>query len=228
MYTIDISIVLKVYMLNDTGVSCVNSFCGDSYRTDENRNNTLHSTLLNETRPDIDADNLNINRNIYRYKFSDEFTKELYRFSKIHQYDHRTDFKEAWSCWIEIEDEIVNQEIIRLHNLGYIGNVLDKMFKSARYYFRKKSSEKKEPVKRREYIGVQKDLLDAMDEHLKININMDDYKPSDGFTLFCKDNIDILKAEVKRFCVLGYKNPIEIKNKIKKTYKNRYFMLVSK
>ena len=215
-------------MLNDTGDYCVNSFCGGSNRTDENHHNTLHDTLLNETRHDIDDNNLSINRNIYRYKFSDEFTKELYRFSKVHQYDHRTDFKEAWTVWIETEDEIVNQEIRRLDNLGYDGDILDKMFKSARYYFRKKSSEKKEPKKRCEYIGVQKELLDAIDEHLKSNIKFDDYKPSDGFTLFCRDNVEILKEEVKRFCILGYKNPIEIKNKIKKTYKNRYFMLVSK
>ena len=215
-------------MLNDIGIDCIANYHGDNYRTDDNHHDTLHSTLLNESRRDIDDNNLHINRNIYRYKFLDEFTKELYRFSKIHQYDHRTDFKEAWLCWIELEDEIVSQEILRLNNLGYTGDVLDKMFKSARYYFRKKSSEKKKPKKRCEYIGVQKDLLDAIDEHLKTHIKMGDYKPSDGFTLFCRDNIEILKAEVKRFCTLGYKNPIEIKNKIKKTYKNRYFILVSK
>ena len=132
-------------MLNDTGINCDNSFCGGNYRTDENTRDTLHNTLLDENRCDIDVNNLSININIYRYKFSDGFTKELYRFSKIHQYDHRTDFKEAWLCWIDTEDEIVNEEIRRLNNLGYTGNVLDKMFKSARYYFRKKSSEKKEP-----------------------------------------------------------------------------------
>jgi len=39
--------------------------------------------------------NVNNTVKIYRYKFSDEFIEELYKFSKIHQYDHRKDFKEA-------------------------------------------------------------------------------------------------------------------------------------
>jgi len=39
--------------------------------------------------------------NIFRYKFDNEFTEHLYKFSKIHQYDHRKDFKEAWNIWMK-------------------------------------------------------------------------------------------------------------------------------
>jgi len=184
---------------------------------------TFHNTSESEYR-----NNNERNVNIYRYKFTHDFIKELYKFSKIHQYDHRKDFKEAWTLWIEEEDELISLELRRLTNLGYDGDILDKMFKSARYYFRKKSTEKKEPKKRRNYTGVQKDLLDCIDEHIKSNINENDYKPSDGFSSFCKDNVEILKEEVTRLSKMGYKNSIEIKNKIKKTYKNRYFMFVSK
>lgn len=194
-----------------------------------NKNEGSEHVIINNTCVDIDNRiNNDIKINIYRYKFTDDFTKELYKFSKIHQYDDRKDFKEAWSIWIEEEDEIVSEELRRLTNLGYEGSILDKMFKSARYYFRKKSTEKKEPKKRRAYVGVQKDLLDSIDEHIKSNINEDDYKPSDGFSSYCKDNVEILKDEVNRLCNMGYKNPSEIKNKIKKTYKNRYFILVTK
>jgi hypothetical protein len=201
----------------------------DSCRTDCLRFDTLKNTSSSELLSDFNNRiNNDSNVNIYRYKFTDDFTKELYKFSKIHQYDHRTDFKEAWSVWIEEEDEIVGEEIRRLTNLGYNGDILDKMFKSARYYFRKKSTEKKEPKKRRAYIGVQKDLLDSMDEHIKSSITADDYKPSDGFSSYCKENVEVLKEEVIKLCSMGYKNPVEIKNKIKKTYKNRYFILVSK
>ena len=51
-------------MLNDTGINCDNSFCGGNYRTDENNRDTLHNTLLDENRCDIDANNLSININI--------------------------------------------------------------------------------------------------------------------------------------------------------------------
>lgn len=164
---------------------------------------------------------------IFRYKFSQEFVDELYKFSKIHQYDARKDFKEAWNVWVDENNELVDLEMRRLINLGYDGDILDKMFKSARYYFRKKSTEKKEPAQRRDYIGVSKKMLDSMDEHIKKNIDNADYKPSDGFTDYCKKNEEILKDEVNLLVKNGFNDHIEIKNKIKKTYKNRYFIMIT-
>jgi hypothetical protein len=188
---------------------------GDEYKTitTENNNNDGEKS---------------INVSIFRYKFSDDFTKELYSFSKIHQYDERKDFKEAWNTWTEENIELVNSEVDRLSNLGYEGDILDKMFKSARYYFRKKSTEQKEPKSRREYVSVEKELLTAMDKHIMSNINSENYKPADGFLEFCNDNIDILKTEVARLCKSGINNTNDVKDKIKKTYKNRYFMFISK
>ena len=166
--------------------------------------------------------------NIFRYKFTEEFTVELYKFSKIHQYDHRKDFKEAWTIWTDDNSDIIDREMRRLTLLGYEGDILDKMFKSARYYFRKKSTEKKEPQKRRVYIGIQKELLDLIDEHIKSNIGIDGYKPSDGFDIFCQENTEILKKEVENLIKNGLTDSTEIKNKIKKTYKNRYFLIIKK
>ena len=48
---------------------------------------------------------------IYRFKFTKDFMEELYTFSKIHQYDERNDFKEAWKVWTEDNEEIINNEI---------------------------------------------------------------------------------------------------------------------
>jgi hypothetical protein len=79
-----------------------------------------------------------INAPIFRFKFTEAFMEDLYKFSKIHQYDHRKDFKEAWTIWIEENNDIIDEEVERLLALGYDGDILDKMFKSARYYFRKK------------------------------------------------------------------------------------------
>lgn len=166
--------------------------------------------------------------NIYRYKFTTEFTTELYKFSKIHQYDHRKDFKEAWQIWIEDNKDLIDDETRRLTGLGYDGDVIDKMFKSARYYFRKKSTEKKEPSKRRNYVGSQKELLDAMDEHIKTSILLGDFKPSDGFDDFCSSNVDIIKEQIAQLMQSGIIDSNEMKAKIKKTYKNRYFLIYNK
>ena len=67
-----------------------------------------------------------------------------------------------------------------------------------------------------------------MDEHIQSKINLKDYKPSDGFVEFCKSYMELLKDEVKNLCKNGLNDTNEIKNKIKKTYKNRYFLLISK
>jgi len=99
------------------------------------------------------------------------------------------------------------------------------MFKSARYYFRKKVNVKKEPITRKSYISINKLILDAIDEHIKNNIYNSEYKPSNGFLDFCKDTKDLIQEEVNRLCKIGITDTIEIKNKFKKTYKNRYFIL---
>jgi len=204
----------------------------DNSRTICDRYDSISTTGCSK-RDDLDLDQNNnketaISVNIFRFKFTDDFTNELYKFSKIHQYDHRKDFKEAWEIWIEENTDLVNEETRRLIEIGYEGDILDKMFKSARYYFRKKSSEKKLPKERRVYVGVQKGLLDSMDEHILNNINNDEYKPSSGFLSFCQEYTDVLKEEVANLCKSGISDNIEIKNKIKKTYKNRYFMIISK
>lgn len=198
----------------------------DIHRMDNNDNNSPRNTSLNKYGDKIDYSIISeINVNIYRYKFTDEFIEELYKFSKIHQYDSRADFKEAWNLWIENNEELVNNEVRRHVNLGYNGDVLDKMFKSARYYFRKKSTEKKDPKSRRVYVGTEKVLLNSIDEHIKNNINDKEFKPSDGFTHFCTQNTDLLKEEIKRLVKIGITDSTEIRNKFKKTYKNRYFIL---
>jgi hypothetical protein len=185
-----------------------------------------NSSFIQKTTDDDNEKINDFNINIYRYKFTEEFTAELFKFSKIHQYDERKVFKEAWEIWIKDNEILVNTEFRRLKELGYEGDIIDKMFKSARYYFRKKSTEKKAPVKRREYKGLQKDFLETIDKHIKTNlINL---KPSDGFEEFCKEHIDILKEQISLLCKSGITDSNEIKNKIKKTYKNRYFIAIKK
>jgi hypothetical protein len=215
--------------INSIDANNINYYSNNNVRASNDRCNTTSNTERSEIDDDkIDKFENDVNINIYRYKFTDEFTSELFRFSKVHQYDHRKDFKEAWNSWLEENDCIVTVEKRRLTNLGYDGNIEDKMFKSARYYFRKKGTEKKAPMERRVYIGVQKDLLDAMDNHIKSTINSKDFKPSEGFDDFCKKNIDLLKREVNMLCQNGVADSNEIKKKIKKTYKNRYFLFISK
>ena len=201
----------------------------DFSRTDCNYSTPFESNIYNYKREDTDITRetscTSLPTLIYRFKFTEDFMEELYKFSKIHQYDERKDFKEAWKLWTEENQDIINDETIRLSNLGYEGDVVDKMFKSARYYFRKKSSEKKTPRQRRKYFKVNRELLDAMDRHIEENIFKIDYQPKTGFISFCKTNELILKQSIAKIFEQGVKDSQLIQDQIKKTYKNRHFVL---
>ena len=85
---------------------------------------------------------------IFRFKFSDEFIGQLTPFAKLHQHSDRNTYKEEWQRWVENNDEIILNETTRLTELGYNGNITDKMYKSGRYYFRNKKEQ--QPRKRRQ------------------------------------------------------------------------------
>uniref|UniRef100_A0A6C0F5M2 Uncharacterized protein n=1 Tax=viral metagenome TaxID=1070528 RepID=A0A6C0F5M2_9ZZZZ len=189
-------------------------------------------TIINRVDEDSHDNEININDidvSIFRFKFTDGVMELLNHFAKIHQYDDRHAFKEAWTAWLDENDEAIEDEVNRLENLGYEGDILDKMFKSARYYYRKKSTEKKVPKERRQYVSVQRELLDSMDSHIKKSIMCDiNFKPQNGFIDFCISNRDVLQEAVAKLCESGITSSQEIQAKVKKTYKNRYFMIVRK
>ena len=172
---------------------------------------------------------------IYRFKFTDVFMYQLYDFSKIHQLDNRKDFKEAWNQWIKDNNSFIQEEISRLRELGFKGDIIDKMFKSARYYFRKRDNIKdgiKVEIKQanRKYQCASKLLLETMDLHIKNLLCTKDSvkKPSIAFLDFCKENKDLLKEEIQYLLKLGFSEIKEIQIKIKKTYKNKYFSFIHK
>jgi hypothetical protein len=161
--------------------------------------------------------------NIYRYKLSEDIVSALHYFSKVHKHDDRKDFKAAWLTWVEENEELVKSETNRLNELNYDGDILEKMFVSARYYFRKKTNERKEPQKRRSYVGVNSVLIEAMDKHINANVL---YKPSLGFDKFCMEYVDLLQKEVTNLYKNGMLDSEDIRTKIKKTYKNRHYIII--
>lgn len=163
----------------------------------------------------------------YRFKFSAWFTDILYRFSKIHQYDDRHAFKEAWEEWTEIHESEVTDEINRLRSLGYDGDINDKMYKSARYYFRKKRPSPITQTKRKQYVQISRELLLAMDEHIIRGLTNGQLKPQDGFLNFCESHIELVQEAVTGLYKSGMTNSDDLHMKIKKTYKNRYSIIVN-
>jgi hypothetical protein len=152
----------------------------------------------------------------FRFKFSVEFAELLNNFSKIHEYDERKNYKEAWQKWTETNITQINKEIEYHEERGYNGNIMDKMYKSARYYYRKKRTVALKPAVRKEYEHIGKELLGKIDSFINLNLNM---KPSEGFNLFYEMNIHTLS---QRNIAINDEN---YKNIIKKTYKNRCYKI---
>ena len=169
--------------------------------------------------------------NIYRFKIEVELLELLKRFTIQHQFENRKDFKESWNKWKEIHTEEINKEKERMKLLNYKGDVEEKLYKAVRYYFRNKFSIIKEESnyvkaenKIREYITLQSEFLNKIDNHIKDNIANPEFSPATGYDNFCKTNITIIKEEIEN--LLSEKSDLKsefIRQKIKKAYKNRYY-----
>lgn len=170
---------------------------------------------------------------VFRFKFEETILEEMKYFSKIHKYDSIQDFKEAWKLWTQNNNQLIENEIIRLKRLGYQGDVHKKMFKSVRYYFSKKSDKEKKQnaiiVKKdngeikRQYITIPNNILKNIDDFIKINGIHN--RPSKLYQDFCenyKNDINNLKNNLKEERNF---NDDDCEKKIKKTFKNRFFKL---
>lgn len=142
---------------------------------------------------------------IYRYKLNKTIIDLIIEFSQKHKYINRKEYKEEWKQFLETNKITIEIEKRRLSELGYKGNLEDKMYKSGRYYFRDKKYEKSEPKKREQYKKMDPKILNKINEHVKVMLKQN-IKPSEGYNKFIDESGLDKKDE-----------------KIKKSYKNQYF-----
>ena len=169
------------------------------------------------------------NSKTYRFNFSIDFIQVLHDFSKIHQYESRVDFKESFNTWVSENQDIIDNEVLYLENKGYVGDIKGKIYKSARYYFRTKPTHPptNKPVVqiRKKYIGNSAGFIQLIDLHV---LRFPTIKPEISFNTFIELYSNDITEEINslqqysEFTELT-KNEI-ITTKIKKTFKNRYFL----
>ena len=167
--------------------------------------------------------------NTFRYKLSEHIIELIKEFTSVHKYDDRKTYKESWKEFCDNNNDIILRETNRLTNIGYKGdiiNVMDKMYKAGRYYFIKKNNnEKKEQKKRRIYICMDSDIIYLIDEHIKNNIKNDNFKPRNAYDDFYEINKVNINEEIERLKNTYNIDTNTLNNKIKKTYKNRYYII---
>lgn len=170
----------------------------------------------------------NAPQHVFRFKFTEEMMDKIQRFSKVHQFDDRQEYREHWEKWLRDNQDMIDQEECRMTELGCSKNIAEKMYKAGRYYFRNKNLSAINPTKRRKYIALSHDLLHSMDTHIKKHIFDTDYTPASGYDNFCETHKDALSAEICNIIKLHAITGDEMAHKIKKTYKNRYYIITHK
>ena len=161
-------------------------------------------------------------KKIYRFKFRQDFLDVLVEFSRIHQFDDTKTFKEAFEIFCEDNAELIEKETNYLTSMGYDGNVIKKIYISARYYFKNKNYVPQEKKQRRKYIPQDKDFISSIDDHVIVAIRKGK-KPAAALSEF-NDNFENIVNDEKSRLKEFLNTEQDILNKIKKTYKNRYFI----
>ena len=167
---------------------------------------------------------------VFRFNFDDSVVDVVTEFAKTHEHDDATSYKEAWKVWCDENQDVIRMETTRLCDLGYDGDVVEKMYKAGRYYFRTKKTAVVSPKARRNYISLDATLIASMDAHIGANIGAVDFTPAHGFELYDKRESEAIKVEVGRLADDGEckASKEDLVAKIKKTYKNRYYILSRK
>ena len=180
----------------------------------------------------------------FHYNFSEQIAERFMYFATLHRYDDRKTFKESWQKWILEEDVAadIQTEIQTLESNHYVGDIMDKMFKSVRYYYRKKPVTPKPPTARKEYVALPVAVLESMDKHIIDTMIQNTnpkttqcgISPAKAFELYMKqftyETPNVVSSGILQFIQQDQDQDQENPNttidipKYKKTYKNRFFI----
>ena len=195
------------------------------------------SAIINNTPPNRRGRKSNIAKlgdsdkivlNTHHFKYSDGFADKLATFAKAHLDYKNKEFKAEWKKWTEQHVDEIQTEIAKMKSDGYPGSVEDKMYFSARYYYRKKAIKDQdqsqlddEKSTRKKYELIDKELLSQMNDHIISQIYSSEHSektltgvvisnvsPSKAYTNYCN-----------KFC------GSEEDQKTKKIYKNLYWRI---
>ena len=168
---------------------------------------------------------------LFRFPPSKEITDLIHYFAKVHQYDDRKTFKEAWKSWTQCDEikALIDKENARLQKQGFTDDITKKLFVSARYYYRtlQESDKDQSETQRKQYSTLSKAFLKTMDQWITNTRSNNIESPDKQYVRYCKENIAHLQKEIeqlrnKSVCPLEVKN---IDHKFKKTFTNREYVL---
>jgi hypothetical protein len=172
----------------------------------------------------------------FRFDFTSEVGNLLAKFSDEHETEKYNVFQSSWNSWINMEgvSDILTKECSRLREEGYTGDVWDKMYKSARYYYKKRGRSNKDKnsktVERSAKIKFSERYLMKLNENIEsqLNCNRSDnnvisLSNNDAFNEFCEVNKSEIVEELRLVKERYGELPKDIIKKLKKIFKNHFY-----
>jgi len=165
----------------------------------------------------------NIEIPTFHYSNSESCVKIIAEFSAKHREDKNRDFKAAWKLWVQTPGVqiLFSEESNRLKESGYTGDVMEKLYFSARYYYRKKAISSETPAAapvkektRKPNESTDSNILEQMNQDILAQMRLNNkIRPADAFEKYKQTAPDFDEDNEAKF---------------KKIYKNRFFMIRKK
>jgi len=192
---------------------------------------------------------MNIDIPIQRFKYSDTMSSLLDKFAEIHRHDNRKDFRSFWDEFIKSNLSVFEREVGLLEARGYKSDPYIAMYKSARFYYRKfydGSGKKKncKKIKNHPYSKFPTELIQLIDTVIEKYISMNlkqvsthdymcDITPASCYTEFCDNYKDDLYIHIREYVRQRQSagdnvSSSVVSNKLKKTFKNRFYKIQEK
>jgi len=178
-----------------------------------------------------------------RHTFGKELYNALNQFAQEHKNCDRKTYKALWQKWTESEN--IKEWIAAEMEKQPEQDVLDKMYKSSWYYYRKRGDEKEEivdKIPRKQYDAFDQQILKTIDGHIRNQIkttmfmneksqSITNISPAESFERFCEDERELLLQEINISYGEDEDEPVtrdeanQVVEKFKKAYKNKFYKI---
>ena len=145
--------------------------------------------------------NTNIRLQMSKYVFSQDLSVHLHGFSKEHCKQPLKLFKKIWHDWIQspVIHDLICQEIVRIRSNHFVGPdeaIMEKMYTSARFYYRKK--EKKEYFT---HLKIYNGMPSDIPQWQQLPINELKKKSKKKYIGFSNAFIQLMDVEIKQIII---------------------------
>lgn len=168
---------------------------------------------------------------VYRHAIGPNILEKLRPFAQLHSSLSSKEFKTKWEVWCTTNELLIASESRRLVSLDYSGDIISKLYRAARYYFKTKPPTLTPQRKSNStpYLSLSPVLLRSMDTHIRANLaGTEPQPPATLYSNYIATHVELIPlftAEAERLRDHANLSDDAIASKFKKTYKNRYFLM---